>query len=340
MGRGAALSLLGGLGLPHPAQAYPGLIYDAIDLTSKIRPGVVPVALDEAGEKVALTYTESPFASLSYLWNASQPDQPLVVQAPAAGVHLKISSVNREGIFSAIGADAAGAPRAYRVLPDGQVEDWAPGTAYGLDSSGSLFGSVTDSHGTRVVAWSAVGQEPMVLPTLDGGLPQIRQSSASGALVGWSYSESGAGFRAALWNRSGSGWSVRDLGTLGGPSSYGLGISPSGEFVVGWSYGPGAVRQAQAFIASSASAVMRGLEPAGNSQRSVARAVNDAGWVVGDVAGKAVIWIEGKSYSLRDLMSEPEGWTLGEAKAINSRGDVLVLGMRQGQARALLLKKR
>jgi hypothetical protein len=340
MGRGLALSLLGGLGFPFSAQAYPGLIYDAIDLTARIRPGVVPVALDEAGERVALTYTESPFASLSYLWSASQPDQPLLVQAPAGGVHLKISSVNRDGVFSAIGADAGGLPRAYRVLPGGQVEDWGPGTAYGLDAAGALFGSVTDSQGTRVVAWSAAGLEPLVLPSLDGGLPQIRQASASGALVGWSYSQSGAGFHAALWNRIGSGWSVRDLGTLGGTSSYGLGISPSGQFVVGWSYGQGAVRQAQAFVASSASAVMRPLESAGSSQRSVARAVNDAGWVVGDVSGKAVIWIEGKSYSLRDLMAEPEGWTLGEAKAINSRGDVLVLGMRQGQARALLLKKR
>jgi hypothetical protein len=85
---------------------------------------------------------------------------------------------------------------------------------------------------------------------------------------------------------------------------------------------------------------MRGLDPAGNSQRSVARAVNDSGWAVGDLAGKAAIWIEGKSYFLRDLMAIPEGWTLSEAKAINTRGDVLVLGMRQGQARALLLKKR
>jgi uncharacterized membrane protein len=190
------------------------------------------------------------------------------------------------------------------------------------------------------VAWNAAGQAPVVLPALDGGLPQVRQASASGALVGWSYSESGAGFHAALWSRRGSDWTVRDLGTLGGPSSYGLGISPSGEFVVGWSYALGAVRQAQAFIASGAAAGMRGLDPAGNSQRSVARAVNDSGWAVGDLAGKAVIWIEGKSYFLRDLMAIPEGWTLSEAKAINTRGDVLVLGMRQGQARALLLKKR
>jgi hypothetical protein len=339
-GRGVALSLWGAFGFPLSAQAYPGLVYDVIDLTSKIRPGVIPVAIDEAGQQVALTYAESPFASLSYLWSTSEPDHPILVQAPAGGVHLKISSVNRDGVFSAIGADSGGAPHAYRVLPGGQVEDWGAGTAYAVDAQGSLYGSVTDAKGTRGVAWSTAGQAPLVLPALDGGLPQVRQASASGALVGWSYSESGAGFHAALWSRSGSGWSVRDLGTLGGTSSYGLGISPSGEFVVGWSYGQGAVRQAQAFIASGTSVAMRPLEPAGSSQRSVARAVNDAGWVVGDVSGKAVIWIEGKSYSLRDLMAEPEGWTLGEAKAINSRGDVLVLGMRQGQARALLLKKR
>ncbi len=339
-GQGVALGILVGLSFQPHAQAYPGLIYDAIDLTSKIHPGVVPVALDEAGGRVALTYSESPFASVSYLWSATEPDHPILVQAPAGGVHLKISSVNRDGVFSAIGADSGGAPQAYRVLPDGQVEGWGPGTAYAVDAQGSLYGSVTDAKGTRLVAWSAPGLNPEVLPALSGGLPQVRQASAAGALVGWSYSESAAGFRAALWNRSGSTWSVRDLGTLGGPSSYGLGMSPSGQFVVGWSYGPGAVRQAKAFVVQGSSGLMQPLEPVGSSQRSVARAVNDAGWVVGDIDGKSVIWIEGKSYFLRDLMAEPEGWTLGEAKAINSRGDVLVLGMRQGQARALLLKKR
>ncbi len=99
------LGFLVSLGFQPHARAYPGLVYDAIDLTSKIRPGVVPVALDEAGERVALTYSESPFASLSYLWSASEPDQPMRVQAPGGGVHLKISSVNRGGVFSAIGAD-------------------------------------------------------------------------------------------------------------------------------------------------------------------------------------------------------------------------------------------
>lgn len=76
---------------------------------------------------------------------------------------------------------------------------------------------------------------------------------------------------------------------------------------------------------------------------SVANAINDDGWVVGqveqiaDIGLRAVLWRDGVVVDLNDYVPEGSGWVLTSAVDVNARGDILGRGTLQGSARPFLL---
>ena len=95
---------------------------------------------------------------------------------------------------------------------------------------------------------------------------------------------------------------------------------------------------------------------------STATAVDSRGWVIGhmgrleggysvgnaagartrsyvtnEVAGPAALWVGGMVYDLNRLIPKRSGWTLEQAAAINSRGQIVGTGLYKGQPRAFLL---
>ena len=150
-----------------------------------------------------------------------------------------------------------------------------------------------------------------------GVLPEGMWSSAtdindSGMVVGQSYS--GSGVQAFLWDGT-----MHGLGLLSGAtSSYIGGINNSG-IVVGTSSTPSGDR---AFLWDGETHDLGALIGENNSY---AYDVNDSGVVVG-MGNNVFLW-DGKMHNLNDFIDpSTPGWTLIEARGINSSGQIVGLG--------------
>jgi probable HAF family extracellular repeat protein len=196
------------------------------------------------------------------------------------------------------------------------------GQAFGINKHGHVVGYSSGPMGRRAFLWTK-NAGVRNLGTLPGG----NYSSASDIndldeVAGTS--GSAAGERAVLWTTNGI---IRDLGTLPGDmSSQASAINNNGE-VVGYSKG---LRGMRAFLWTQLSGMQDlGVLAGGNSSRALG--VNDAGEVVGSstssLGDRAFIWTRnGSMQDLNNLASLPLGAVLLEAHAINSQGQIVVMG--------------
>ncbi|MGV3624119.1 MAG: DUF3466 family protein, partial [Archangium sp.] len=153
--------------------------------------------------------------------------------------------------------------------------------------------------------------------------------------------------RAAWWKSDGT---VVDLGTLNPSySSEALDVNESGRIVGKSVIGvvPGSTSgtlQWQAFLFENGS--MRGLgtlPSAPMAIHSIANAINDDGWVVGQVeqvsgiAARAVLWRDGVPVDLNDYLPANSGWVLTGAVDVNSHGDIVGRGTLNGSSRPFML---
>ena len=134
-------------------------------------------------------------------------------------------------------------------------------------------------------------------------------------------------------------YSIVDLGTLGGTSSYGWGINNNGQ-VAGYSYIAGS-NVSHAFIADGSG--MTDLGTLGGTH-SYGWGINDSGQVVGyssTVTGSnAAFFYDGSSMLDLCMMTDcaSSGWSnFTAAYGINNNGDITGYGTIDGQQHAFLL---
>jgi probable HAF family extracellular repeat protein len=210
----------------------------------------------------------------------------------------------------------------YHLTPLGYLSGSNFSFATAINASGQVVGydnSTLDTFPLPFI-WSASGGlQAIVTPPLGnpiaGGVPA--GINASGEVAGTSYDSHGFVWTSAAGDQN--------IGTLPGYSAYTPvgGINDSGQ-VVGSGYASTPTGPRNAFL-WTASSGMQNLGTLGGTQ-SYARAINNAGQVVGDSttaagADHAFLWTSGGG--MQDLGTLP-GETANVAYAINSQG--LVVG--------------
>ena len=183
------------------------------------------------------------------------------------------------GLALAAGMASSVFAQSYQAIPLGSLGGSSGAAATCVNDNGEAVGlSDTDSGQVHAFYWSAGTMED--LGTLEGGT----QSRAlwinnSGQVVGGSFNSDGVE-RAVVWERNRQGqWTITDLGTLGGPSSFANKISNTGK-IVGMSSRTSGGRHG--FIISNGTMTDLGaLHYPSTLGTSEAVGVNDAGQAVG-----------------------------------------------------------
>jgi probable HAF family extracellular repeat protein len=133
---------------------------------------------------------------------------------------------------------------------------------------------------------------------------------------------------------------MTDLGTLGGNDGNAYGINQRGQ-VVGLSRLAGTCCTVRAFLYENGA--MRDLGTLGGSSDSHAYGINAAGVIVGNatIVGDrfyhAFVYTGGVMHDLNDLIPTGTGIVLGEATAINDRGQIVANGSIGNASHAFLL---
>ena len=253
--------------------------------------------------------------------------KPKHLGALAGGEYSSASAINDAGqVAGASNTSNAIVPFTWKPTGGLQRIPLLPGDncgqAFGINKDGHVAGYSSGPNGARAFLW-VPGTNVRNLGSLPGGsYSKARAVNDSGEVAGTSAGP--AGGRAVLWTKSGN---VRDLGSLpGDTSSEATAINNAGD-VVGYSKGPAGLR---AVLWTAATGMQNlGVLPGGNSSRALD--INDLGAVVGSSASSsgshAFIWT--KQTGMTDLNSAASaglGVLLVEAHAINSTGQILVLG--------------
>lgn len=229
-----------------------------------------------------------------------------------------------------------------------------------MNNLGTLGGNRSQAHGIndsgQVVGWADTTTGPVRaflysngaminLGTLGGNTSLAWGINDSGQVAGWSTVDTtGSSAHAFLYSNG----SMTDLGTLGGwESSAAFGINNSGQavgIVSNSTYDPDqniVINTEHAFLYSNGLMIDLGTLGGTNSW---AWGVNDSGQAVGwsdtaDGVSHAALYT---GNTITDLSLLPEvlaaGWSsLGEARAINDKGQIVGYGLIGGSYRAFLL---
>ena len=145
-------------------------------------------------------------------------------------------------------------------------------SASGINNRGQIVGYSSTADGL-VHAFLHAGGAMTDLGTMGGNYSSAYGINNSGQVVGYSTPPAGMYGHANLW----SGVAITDLGTLGGRESLAFAINGSGQ-VAGYSLTTDQLQHA--FLYSDG--VMTDLGTFEGAITSIARGINDSGWVVGE----------------------------------------------------------
>jgi probable HAF family extracellular repeat protein len=198
--------------------------------------------------------------------------------------------------------------------------------ATGINQNGDVAGMLTSAGGQGEAFITANGT---LLPL--GVLPGSSWSSAyainnSDQAAG--YAQSGGAMRAFVWSVQ-NGYAM--LGGLGGANSYAMAINDSGE-VAG--HAQTASGYLHAVVWNNGTVRDLGTLDGGNSY---AYGLDNAGDVVGYSGSDAFLYQNGVMLDLNNLIDPASGWTLTQAYAINSLGEIAGAGLFDGVEHAYLL---
>ena len=226
----------------------------------------------------------------------------------------------------------------------GSLPGYPYSEARGVNDAGQVAGSAeTGGHDrwrasvARAFLWDS-GQMTD-LGTLGGPYSRAYGINSAGVIVGKADTPVFGQTHAFAW----SDGQMQDLGTLGGANSLAYRVNDRGQAVGYSEIGAGAARHAFLMV----DGVMHDLGILPGLDDSVAYDVNDAGEAVGTAAPtpdrpgtRALLWRGGRVVDLNGLLPPNSGWTLGEAHAINNRGQIAGMGRFHGSPRAFLLTPR
>lgn len=227
-------------------------------------------------------------------------------------------------------------------LPAGMSDLGTLGGSYsyatGINDSGQVVGWAETQAGTGIdhaFVWESGGMTD--LGTLDGFDSSYAYGiNASGQVVGTCWTVGGVS-SACLWQDSGGGWTVTDLGAFGAQ-----GINASGQVVGG----------AILWLPASAYGLPAGMNNLGPLSRSYpntyAVAINSGGTIIGwaretypGIRVRAWVWDSVRGMrDLNSLIPRISGLVLQNAGGINDAGQIVASGPLNNVGKAFLLTPR
>jgi probable HAF family extracellular repeat protein len=271
--------------------------------------------INDSGQVVGYSYNSSGNYE-AFLWDAANGMQEL---GTLGGNYSRANGINNSGQIVGASSTASGVNCAFLWDSDAAMPEMQRlGTfrAQAINDSGQVVGY--DNH--SAILWTDASG-PQSLGTLGGSSSIAYDINDSGQVVGDSYDQNWDR-RAFLWDGT-----MQPLGTLGGDDSYAYAINDSGQ-VVGRSEDE--TNSTQAFL-WDAENDMQDLNTLGGAS-SGAHDINDSGQVVGwnysNLSLNAILWdTENGMQALNELDILGDDWnsywTLTEATAINSYGDIV-----------------
>ncbi len=201
--------------------------------------------------------------------------------------------------------------------------------ANGINDSGAVVGDTGGAkpENSHAILWTS--GETQLLPAL-GQHSRAVAINALSQIVGWD------GTRAIIWK---DGVQHQLPGFGAGHNDQAMDINDSG-WIVGTAWID--ANHSHAFLLRDGSMTDLGSLP--GFRNSVANGINNSGDTVGTSFGnygpdkeRAFLWKAGQIYNLNALMTNPKGWTLEGANAINDRGVIVGRGIYKGEVTAFML---
>lgn len=283
------------------------------------------------------------------------------------GNYSDAMAINGPGVVVGDGDTGNFRPQSWVTGPSGLINIFPNNGgnthAIGINDAGVICGYYTKSlsgnvSSWRPALWTADPKDPRkyrttVLPILVGPDPTSPGTTAlpmafnqAGQAAGYADNEV-IGQHACFWNND-AAHTIVDLGVYPADwSSIGWGMNDLGQ-VVGESHPPFGSRPVLWNNDSAHTPIALPLLPGDNY--GSAHAINILGEALGSSAwaepgtwnvgpGRLVVWRDGGVFELQSLLDPVTGagWTLVSASAINNRGQIVGLGIHDGQNRAYLL---
>jgi len=283
------------------------------------------------------------------------------------GIYSAATAINSLGVVAGDGDTGNLRPQSWVAGPKGLVNIFPnPGGnthVIGINDSGAICGAYTKSLSGAVSAWKVALWTPdpkdprkyltTQLPILVGADPTFKGTGAfptafnqAGQAAGYATNEL-IGQHACFWNNDAT-HAIVDLGVYpGDSSSIGWGMNDLGQ-VVGESHAAFGSRAVVWNNDPLHTAIELPLLPGDNF--GSARAVNSLGQAVGISAWgdpgtwnigptTLVLWSRGSVVALQNSLDSVTGagWTLVSAVAINNNGQIVGMGVHNGNSRAFLL---
>jgi probable HAF family extracellular repeat protein len=255
------------------------------------------------------------------------------------GVHSRAYSIAVNGDIAGEAQDESGNYQAvvYRsgsIIRLGSLGG-STNVANDVNGSGEVVGNaaITANAATRAFLYRA-GTMTMIPATLGGTTSTATAINESGEIVG-SATTSGVLGRHAYRYSNGI---MTDLGTLGGTTSEAKDVDNAGQ-VVGHSWLAGDTVQHPFLHTGGRMVDIVGL----GGTRGAATRINQygeiVGWsrVAGGAAQYAFLWRNGVITDLNSAIPADSGWTLVSASGIDSAGQIVGVGVKNGLTRAFLL---
>jgi probable HAF family extracellular repeat protein len=252
------------------------------------------------------------------------------------------NGINTAGQIAGYATNSSGTYRAFTTSGSKLIDigDLGGGSAvaYAINDSGQVVGSAVTADGSNHPFLYSSGTMTdlgtLGSPSGNSWWNSAQGVNKSGVVTGTSYDAKG-NFFGFVWSNG----KMTKMGTLGGAWSQGYAINNKGQ-VTGLAYTKNG--GAHGFIANCATCALKDLGTfAGSTSTVWGFAINDSGVVVGQSTFQgtyhAFVYSGGKIKDLNSMIPAKSGWSLIEANGINASGQIVGMGMLNGQEHGYLL---